>query len=63
MNQIAQNIAELRNQYGSGHGKPATFKGLQPRHANLAVLSSFTLVNFLWDSFQLYKEKQQNGSN
>lgn len=63
MNQIAQNIAELRNQYGSGHGKSATFKGLQPRHANLAVLSSFTLVNFLWDSFQLYKEKQQNGSN
>lgn len=63
VNQIAQNIAELRNQYGSGHGKPATFKGLQPRHANLAVLSSFTLVNFLWDSFQLYKEKRQNGSN
>ena len=44
-------------------GKPATLKRLQPRHENFAVLSSFTLVNFLWDSFQFYKEKRQNGHN
>ncbi len=48
---IAQNVATLRNAYGSGHGKPANYKGLEERHARLAVGSSVTLVNFLWDSF------------
>lgn len=48
---IAEALAELRNAFGSGHGKSATYKGLQPRHAKLAVGSSFTLVQFLWDSF------------
>lgn len=49
---IAEALTELRNAYGSGHGKSATYKGLQPRHAKLAVGSSSTLVHFLWDSFQ-----------
>ena len=47
---IALNIATLRNSYGSGHGKSASYKGLEERHAKLAVGSSITLVNFLWDS-------------
>ncbi|MFZ2259033.1 MAG: abortive infection family protein [Clostridiaceae bacterium] len=34
---IAGNIAELRNSYGSGHGKSASYKGLTVRHAKLAV--------------------------
>lgn len=49
---IASNIATLRNTYGSGHGKSASYKGLQERHAKLAIGSSVTLVNFLWDSFE-----------
>lgn len=53
---IGTGIAELRNPYGSGHGKSATYKGLQERHAKLAVGSSLTLVNFLWDSFELQKD-------
>ena len=53
---IAGNLASLRNNYGSGHGKSASFKGLQERHAKLAIGSSMTLVNFLWDSF----ERRQN---
>ncbi len=48
---IAANVAELRNSYGSGHGKSASYKGLEERHAKLAVGSSVTLVHFLWDSF------------
>lgn len=47
---IATNVAYLRNSYGSGHGKSANYKGLEERHAKLAVGSSITLVNFLWDS-------------
>ncbi len=47
---IATNIAIIRNAYGTGHGKSISYKGLEERHAKLAVGSSITLVNFLWDS-------------
>ncbi len=49
---IASNMAILRNAYGSGHGKSSSYKGLEERHAKLAVGSSITLVNFLWDSHE-----------
>lgn len=49
---IAGNIAELRNPYGSGHGKSATFVGLTVRHAKLAVGSGITLVQYLWDTYE-----------
>lgn len=49
---IAQGVVELRNLYGSGHGKDGSFIGLEPRHAQLAVGSSITLVNFIWDSYE-----------
>lgn len=52
---IAHGISELRNLYGSGHGKSSSFTGLEPRHASLAVGSSVTLVRFLWDSYERYK--------
>lgn len=45
---IATHVAELRNPYGSGHGKTASYKGLEKRHARLAVGSSITFVEFLW---------------
>lgn len=54
---IAGGIAELRNPYGSGHGKTANFKGLEERHAKLAIGSCATLVNFLWDSYELQQSK------
>jgi AbiJ N-terminal domain 3/Abortive infection C-terminus len=44
---ISQGIAELRNQYGTGHGKAAGSKGLGPRHAKLAVGAASTLAVFL----------------
>ncbi len=49
---IAQGVAELRNLYGSGHGKSSSYKGLESRHASLAIGSSTTLVRFLWDSYE-----------
>lgn len=49
---IAQNMATLRNAYGSGHGKSASYRGLEPRHAKLAVGSSITLVEFLWETHE-----------
>lgn len=44
---ITQGIAELRNQYGTGHGKQATTRGLNSRHAKLAVGAASTLAVFL----------------
>jgi hypothetical protein len=44
---ITQGVAELRNHYGTGHGKAAGAKGLQPRHARLAVGAASTLAVFL----------------
>ena len=44
---ITQGITELRNQYGTGHGKVAGAKGLGSRHAKLAVGASSTLTVFL----------------
>jgi len=44
---VANGIAELRNQYGTGHGKPARTRGLQSRHAKLAVGAAATLAVFL----------------
>lgn len=58
---IAQGISELRNLYGSGHGKSSSFTGLEPRHASLAVGSSVTLVRFLWDSYERYKHISNKG--
>ena len=55
---IASSLAELRNAYGSGHGKSVSFRGLQERHAKLAVGSSVTLVQFLWDSFERMQSKE-----
>ena len=57
---IAESLGELRNVYGSGHGKSATYKGLQPRHAKLAVGSAVTLVNFLWDTYQIQEKMKTN---
>ena len=50
---IANATGELRNLYGAGHGKSVHSKGLQPRHARLAVSSAATLTTFL---FETHKE-------
>lgn len=47
---IVTNIAKLRNSYGSGHGRSASYRGLEERHAKLAIGSCETLVDFLWAS-------------
>ncbi|MEM7172293.1 MAG: abortive infection family protein [Pseudomonadota bacterium] len=44
---ITQGIAELRNNYGTGHGKEAKARGLSARHAKLAVGAASTLAVFL----------------
>ena len=47
---VATALAEVRNLYGTGHGKGANTKGLQARHAHLAIGAAATLVTFLWET-------------
>lgn len=53
---ITQNMAELRNNYGDGHGKDSFFQNLPPRYAHLAIGSATTVVRFMWDSYNNIKE-------
>lgn len=56
---IAQGLAEIRNLYGTGHGKHGQSKGLSPRHARLAVGAASALVTFL---FETHSEKSPSTS-
>jgi hypothetical protein len=47
---IAQNLAELRNLYGTGHGKAGSRPGLVTRHARLTVGAATTLAVFLFET-------------
>lgn len=44
---LVQNLGELRNKVGSGHGKSENPAGLAPSHALLAVDTAHTLTRFL----------------
>lgn len=52
---VVQGIGEIRNEYGSGHGKDGKFKGLQPRHAKLAVGAASTLAIYLLETHEIKK--------
>ena len=55
LSSVVQGISEIRNEYGSGHGKEGRFKGLQPRHAKLAVGAASTLAIYLLETHELKK--------
>lgn len=55
LSSVVKGIAEVRNEYGSGHGKDEKFKGLQPRHAKLAVGAASTLAIYLLETHKLKK--------
>ncbi|MDW0114006.1 abortive infection family protein [Sporosarcina saromensis] len=52
LGQIVIGIAELRNAYGTGHGKVKNESGLKPYHARLAVNAGVTLAKFLIEVYQ-----------
>ena len=51
--QVTQGLAELRNLYGSGHGRNSSHRGLQPRHARLAVSAAAAFVEFVVATFHM----------
>lgn len=48
---VVGGTAELRNHYGSGHGRGPGAIGLEPRHARLVVGAASTLAIFLFETF------------
>jgi len=47
---VIHGMAELRNLYGTGHGRPRRSSGVKPRHARLAVGAAVTISTFLLDT-------------
>ena len=56
---ITSNLAQLRGLYGTGHGKDGQHRGLQPRHARLAVASAVAFIDFVSETHR-YREESQN---
>ena len=55
---IPQGMAELRNHFGTGHGRTAKTKGLLPRHARLAAGAAAALATFF---IETHEEKAGDG--
>lgn len=49
---IAIGIAELRNLYGTGHGRAGGSSGLTPRHSRLVVGAGAALCSFLLETYE-----------
>lgn len=59
---LAVGVAELRNSYGTGHGKATGTGGLGPRHARLVVGAASTLAVFLFETYNDRVERQKLAS-
>ncbi|HEY3443619.1 MAG TPA: abortive infection family protein [Paludibaculum sp.] len=60
LSSIGRQLAELRNLYGTGHGKLTHHVGLEKRHARLAVGAAATLALFLFDSHEAEGNSEQS---
>jgi hypothetical protein len=47
---VVQSLAEVRNLYGTGHGRSVKRQALLPRHGRLAVGAATTLATFLMET-------------
>jgi hypothetical protein len=52
LTQLTNNLAQLRGMYGTGHGKDGQHRGLQPRHARLAVGSAVAFIDFVAETYR-----------
>lgn len=54
---LTHNLAELRGLYGTGHGRDGKHRGLQPRHARLAVGAAVVFIDFISET---YRDRESN---
>lgn len=52
LTQLTHNLAQLRGLYGTGHGRDGQHRGLQPRHARLAVASAVAFIDFASETYR-----------
>lgn len=52
LSQVTQGLSELRQLYGTGHGRDSRHQGLRPRHARLAVAAAASFVAFIVATLQ-----------
>ena len=50
LSSLTHYLAELRGLYGSGHGRDGRYRGLEPRHARLAVGAAVAFIDFATDT-------------
>ncbi len=50
LTQVSDGLAELRNLYGTGHGRAGRRGSVHPRHARLAVGAATTVATFLLET-------------
>lgn len=62
LTQLTNNLAQLRGLYGTGHGRDGQHRGLQPRHARLAVASAVAFIDFVSETFR-HREGPHEGTN
>ncbi|TGP40607.1 hypothetical protein EN871_27730 [bacterium M00.F.Ca.ET.228.01.1.1] len=55
LTQLTNNLARLRGLYGTGHGRDGQYRGLQARHARLAVASAVAFIDFVAETYR-YRE-------
>jgi len=48
---VTQYLSELRGLYGSGHGRDGRHRGLEPRHARLAVGAAVAFIDFVSETY------------
>lgn len=58
LTQLTNNLAQLRGLYGTGHGRDGQYRGLQPRHARLAVASAVAFIDFVAETYRQREESR-----
>lgn len=62
LTQLTSNLAQLRGLYGTGHERDGQHRGLQPRHARLAVASAVAFIDFVSETFR-HRENSKARAN
>ncbi|MEL6859894.1 MAG: abortive infection family protein [Pseudomonadota bacterium] len=60
LSSITHYTAELRGLYGSGHGRDGKHRGLEPRHARLAVGAAVTFIDFVTSTYKKQSDNEQD---
>ena len=60
---IAHRLAELRGLYGTGHGRDGKHRGLEPRHARLAVAAAVAFIDFATETYHRRQLADENGGD